>query len=84
MGGLSPWHWLILLAIFAVIVGGIAGAIVLLMKVVSKSNKAHPYSQRADGLPASTAPGWYPDPNQPDLMRYFDGQVWTSSTQSRN
>jgi hypothetical protein len=30
------------------------------------------------------APGWYPDQNDPDSMRYFDGRAWTSSTQPRN
>jgi len=34
--------------------------------------------------PAATsglAPGRYPDQNDPSLMRYFDGRVWTSQTQ---
>ena len=26
------------------------------------------------------APGWYPDQNDATLMRYFDGQTWTSQT----
>jgi hypothetical protein len=30
------------------------------------------------------APGWYPDQHDQTLMRYFDGQVWTSRTQPRN
>jgi Protein of unknown function (DUF2510) len=29
------------------------------------------------------APGWYPDQNDPDAMRYFDGRVWTSQTEPR-
>jgi hypothetical protein len=24
-----------------------------------------------------TAPGWFPDPNEPSHMRYFDGRSWT-------
>jgi Protein of unknown function (DUF2510) len=36
-------------------------------------------------VPASgLAPGWYPDQNDQTLMRFFDGQVWTSRTQPRN
>lgn len=27
------------------------------------------------------APGWYPDQNDPRLMRYYDGRVWTAQTQ---
>ena len=30
------------------------------------------------------APGWYPDQNDPNLVRYFDGRVWSSTTQPRN
>jgi hypothetical protein len=36
--------------------------------------------------PAATsglAPGWYPDQNDPNSMRYFDGRVWTSQTEPR-
>jgi hypothetical protein len=32
--------------------------------------------------PASgLAPGWYPDQNDPSLVRYYDGRVWTAQTQ---
>jgi Protein of unknown function (DUF2510)/Domain of unknown function (DUF4190) len=27
-----------------------------------------------------TAPGWYVDPDEPSLSRYWDGQLWTSQT----
>jgi hypothetical protein len=29
------------------------------------------------------APGWYPDQNDPNMTRYFDGRVWTAQTQPR-
>ncbi len=29
-------------------------------------------------------PGWYPDPQNPTIVRYWDGQQWTSQTQARS
>ncbi|OBI82744.1 DUF2510 domain-containing protein [Mycobacterium sp. E740] len=29
------------------------------------------------------APGWYPDQNDPNTMRYYDGRTWTSQTEPR-
>jgi hypothetical protein len=29
----------------------------------------------------STPSGWYPDPQQPGMYRYFDGYKWTSHQQ---
>jgi hypothetical protein len=31
----------------------------------------------------TTAPGWYPDPQDWNLLRYFDGRMWTASTHPR-
>ncbi len=31
----------------------------------------------------SSAPGWYPDPRDGNLLRYFDGRMWTASTHPR-
>lgn len=77
MGSLSPWHWLVLLVVIAVVVV-IVGFVVLIVKLV----KPKP-TKRYDvpGAPTTSAPGWYPDPNDSHLVRYFDGRVWTSSTQ---
>ncbi len=32
---------------------------------------------------AVEAPGWYPDQEDPALMRYFDGHRWTDETRPR-
>jgi len=43
--------------------------------------------QRAVQQPTATsglAPGWYPDQNESNLVRYYDGRVWTSQPQPRN
>lgn len=29
------------------------------------------------------APGWYPDQQDMNMMRYFDGRVWTAQTEPR-
>jgi hypothetical protein len=39
--------------------------------------------QDVPSAPPAAAPGWYPDQNDPSRVRYFDGRVWTSSTQPR-
>jgi hypothetical protein len=43
--------------------------------------------QPAVQQPAPTSglgPGWYPDQNDPNMKRYFDGRVWTAQTQPRS
>jgi MFS superfamily sulfate permease-like transporter len=67
-----------LLVTFAIIVAVIVGFVVLIVRLV-KPKSVH--SQGVPGTPTTPAPGWYPDPNDSSLMRYFDGRVWTSSTQ---
>lgn len=32
-------------------------------------------------VPPGANPGWYPDPGGADLMRFWDGQRWTSQTE---
>lgn len=76
--------------IWLLIVLLIIGAVVLVVRAAfAPRNGAYterhvveqPVAQRpaAGGL----APGWYPDQNDQTLMRYFDGQVWTSRTEPR-
>jgi hypothetical protein len=78
LGSLSIWHWLILLIILAIIVGAVVGFVVLIVRL-TKPKSVNPSG--VPGVPTATAPGWYPDPNDSSLVRYFDGRVWTSSTQ---
>lgn len=33
--------------------------------------------------PETPAPGWYPDPQQPAELRYWDGDKWTPHTRRR-
>jgi hypothetical protein len=75
--GFGFWHLMILVLIFAVVAGGIVGLIVKFAKPIS----VNPLG--VAGAATAGAPGWYPDPNDAGLVRYFDGRVWTSSTQPR-
>lgn len=45
---------------------------------LSQPNTVQPPSQQA-----AAAPGWYPDPSNPNLLRYFDGRAWTAGTTPR-
>jgi hypothetical protein len=38
---------------------------------------------RSDAPTTGPPPGWYQDQSDPRLMRYYDGQTWTSATAPR-
>jgi hypothetical protein len=59
---------------------GVVGAIVSGIVLIAQPKTPH---QQPASLSAGPAPGWYPDPENPAQFRYFDGRVWTSSTQLR-
>jgi hypothetical protein len=56
----------------------IGSGVAVLVQSMSKPSAARPANQQA-----ALAANWYPDPNDPTLMRYFDGQAWTSHTAPR-
>jgi hypothetical protein len=79
--------------IWLVIVLLIIAAVVAVVKAMFAPRGGEPYTeprvveQPVAQQPMATsglAPGWYPDQNDQTLMRFFDGQVWTSRTQPRN
>lgn len=57
--------------VFLAVVAGIVAGIILLVKAKSKPASQPP-----------SAPDWYPDPADPELLRYFDGHSWTEATRS--
>lgn len=65
MGGLSPTHILILLVFAVLLIAGVTGVVMALV--------------RSGGKPQPVTPGWYPD--QAGVTRWFDGQRWTEHTQ---
>jgi hypothetical protein len=67
----------IIAAVVAVIraISGPRGATVVEQPPVAR--EAPPPAAASGGL----SPGWYPDQQDPSLMRYYDGRVWTAQTQ---
>jgi Protein of unknown function (DUF2510) len=74
---------LLIVLVGLLVIAAIVGGIVLVVRMTSKSSATQPYPQQV-GPPMNAPPGWYPDRDHPNLMRYFDGRAWTSSTQPRN
>lgn len=58
--------------VFLVVVVGVVAGIVFLVKAKSTA---------ADQTTAG--PNWYPDPVDPEVLRFFDGENWTGATQPR-
>ena len=74
--GIFDW-WTVGLVILVVVV--------VILLVIRARRRSARFGQDTDGSwpDAGTAPGWYPDPNDMGLMRYHDGQGWTSQTRPR-
>ncbi|HTQ17142.1 DUF2510 domain-containing protein [Mycobacterium sp.] len=74
-GGGGNFSWWSLLLLVGVMV-------VLLYLARRRRQRASRFGQDSAGSWPETgmAPGWYPDQNDATLMRYFDGQTWTSQT----
>ncbi|MFI6998905.1 DUF2510 domain-containing protein [Nocardia sp. NPDC050175] len=57
-------------------------AIVLIIVIASVIVVAVKSGSRPATPPVSS-PGWYPDPADPRIVRWFDGYRWTDQTQQR-
>jgi hypothetical protein len=71
----------------------IIAAVVMVVRALVAPRTREPYreppvvQQPVAQQPVATsglAPGWYPDQNDPNSMRYFDGRAWTPQTQPRS
>jgi hypothetical protein len=84
-GSLQSLIWLlIVIVIVAVVVWAVRMA--LAPREPRTYREPPPVQQPPVQPPVATsglAPGWYPDQNDPDSMRYFDGRVWTAQTEPR-
>jgi hypothetical protein len=80
-GSLQSLIWLlIVIVIIAVVVWAVRMA---LAPREPRTYTERPVVQQQPPPTSGLAPGWYPDQNDPDAMRYFDGRVWTSQTEPR-
>lgn len=84
-GAVNSLIWiLVLIAIVAVVI-----AIVRAMsgprtaRPLERPVVEQPVVQQQPVATSGLAPGWYPDQQDMQMMRYFDGRVWTAQTQPR-
>jgi hypothetical protein len=68
---------LILIAIIAVVIAVLRAV----MRPRDATVVEQPVARQAPPATSGLTPGWYPDQNDPSLMRYYDGRVWTAQTQ---
>ncbi len=77
-GALNSLIWILILVV-------IIAAVVAVVRAMTRPRSAtvveQPVSRQAPPAASGLAPGWYPDQNDPSLMRYYDGRVWTAQTQ---
>ena len=80
-GSLQSLIWLLILILVVV-------AVVWAVRAALAPRAARRYEERPvvqqPVVTSGLAPGWYPDQNDPNLMRYFDGRVWTAQTEPRD
>jgi hypothetical protein len=80
-GAVTSLIWiLVLIAIVAVV---IAVARAMARPRAERPVVEQPVIQQQPVATSGLAPGWYPDQQDMNMMRYFDGRVWTAQTQPR-
>ena len=77
-GVLNTLVWILILVV-------IIAVVVAVVRAVTSPRGAtvveQPVTREAPPAAGGLAPGWYPDQQDPSLMRYYDGRVWTAQTQ---
>jgi Protein of unknown function (DUF2510) len=85
-GAVNTLIWiLVLIAIVAVIIAVVRAVATPRAErpVVERPVVEQPAVQQQPVATSGLAPGWYPDQQDTNMMRYFDGRVWTAQTEPR-
>jgi len=77
-GALNSLIWILILV---VIIAAVLAVVRAMARPRGSTVVEEPVVRQAPPAAGSLAPGWYPDQNDPSLMRYYDGRVWTAQTQ---
>ncbi|MGE5696437.1 MAG: DUF2510 domain-containing protein [Candidatus Sericytochromatia bacterium] len=79
-GALNFLVWILILIV-------IVAAVIAIVRTFARPGGAtvveQPVVHQVPPATGGLSPGWYPDQNDPGLMRYYDGRVWTAQTQPR-
>ena len=65
------------------LLGAVAASLVITVLVARSGKRATPAVARTNANAAgggATPPGWHPDPQDPQQLRYWDGRAWTGDT----
>jgi hypothetical protein len=85
-GAVNSLVWiLVLIAIVAVVIAVVRATLGPRVErpVVEQPVVEQPVVQHQPLASSGLTPGWYPDQQDINTMRYFDGRVWTAQTQPR-
>lgn len=77
-GVLNTLVWILILVVIVAVVLAVVRAV---GRPGSSTVVEQPVARQAPPAAGGLSPGWYPDQNDPSLMRYYDGRVWTAQTQ---
>lgn len=77
-GVLNTLVWILILVVIVAVILAVVRAVGPRSSTVVEEQ---PVARQAPPAAGGLTPGWYPDQNDPSLMRYYDGRVWTAQTQ---